>query len=58
MQVFNIYDYTIDLQEHEFDLHDDDDHHITFNEAIYCSNAYDWLSVVHDKLFSLSYNNV
>ncbi|MCI28458.1 retrovirus-related pol polyprotein from transposon TNT 1-94, partial [Trifolium medium] len=46
-----------DLQEHEFDLHDDDDP-TTFIEVTSCSHAHDWINVMHDQLSSISHNNI
>ena len=45
------------LQEHEFDIHDDDDP-TTFEEAISSSHASDWLSAMHEELASMSHNDV
>jgi hypothetical protein len=45
------------LQEHEFDLHDDNDPS-TFHEAVSCSNATDWANAMHDELASMSKNAV
>ena len=50
-------DYIVYLQEHEFDIHDDDDP-ATFEEAISSSHASDWLSAMHEKLASMSHNDV
>jgi len=49
-------DFLVYLQEHEFDLHDNDP--ITFNEAISCPHAPDWINVMHDELTSMSDNDV
>ncbi|XP_050909738.1 uncharacterized protein LOC127123575 [Lathyrus oleraceus] len=50
-------DFVVYLQEHEFDIHDDDDP-TTFNEAISCSHASNWLNDMHDELNSVSHNGV
>ncbi|RDX62135.1 hypothetical protein CR513_59567, partial [Mucuna pruriens] len=50
-------DYVEYLQEHEFDLHDDDDP-ITFLEVIFSPHAFNLLNTMHDELSSKSHNNV
>jgi len=49
-------DFLVYLQEHEFDLHDNDP--ITFNEAVSCPYAPDWINAMHDELTSISDNEV
>ncbi|RDX72089.1 hypothetical protein CR513_48474, partial [Mucuna pruriens] len=46
-------DYVVYLQEHEFDLHDDDDP-ITFQEAISSPHASDRLNAMHGENSSMS----
>ena len=49
-------DFLVYLQEHEFDLHDNDP--ITFNEVVSCPHAPDWINVMHDELTSMCDNEV
>ena len=50
-------DYIVYLQEHEFDIHDDDDL-TTFEKATSSSHASDSLSAMHEELASMSHNDV
>lgn len=50
-------EFVVYLQEHEFDIHDDDDP-TTFNEAISYSHASDWRNVMHDEINSMFHNGV
>ncbi|KAH9648506.1 Integrase catalytic domain-containing protein [Citrus sinensis] len=50
-------DYVVYLQEHEFDADSSSDH-ITFQEAISCSESSSWIHAMHDEMAFMYHNRV